>query len=115
MVAEDRRVLRTIMDTPDVPARRYKIYGGWTAERLGRLKLNGALYQRSGLSTVIELESLRLGVEGKALLRRTLLAVATWDDQLDTAKLRDVLQRADRQIETLYTLRSTAAVTVFSR
>lgn len=62
-IAQDRQTLLELMDALDVPARRYKVYGGWAAERLGRLKPNGVLYRRSGLSTFIELETLRLGVE----------------------------------------------------
>ncbi|MEU9484749.1 hypothetical protein AB0D83_13965 [Streptomyces decoyicus] len=75
-IAQDRQSLLDVMDAQDVPARRYKVSGGWVAERLGRLKPNGVLYRRSGLSTLIELEALRLGVEGKALIWRTLLVVA---------------------------------------
>ncbi|PWI40895.1 hypothetical protein [Streptomyces sp. ICBB 8177] len=80
-VAEDRRALLDLMAALDVGARRYKVYGGLVAERLSRLKSNGRLYRRSGLSTVVELETLRLGVEGKALVWITLLAVA-WSPRL---------------------------------
>ena len=38
------------------------------AERLGRLKLNGRLFERSPLSSVIELETLVVGVRGKEAL-----------------------------------------------
>ncbi|MGV9847844.1 hypothetical protein ACWDWU_03430 [Streptomyces sp. NPDC003442] len=41
--------------------------GGRPGEKAGRLKPNGRLRRRSGLSTVLELESPRIGVEGKAL------------------------------------------------
>lgn len=52
----------------DVPVRRYKAYGGWAAEKAGRLELNGRLLRRAALSTAIELEGLLLLVEGKTLL-----------------------------------------------
>jgi hypothetical protein len=113
-VAEDRQTLLELMNTLGIPARRYKIYAGWAAERLGRLKPNGVLYRRSGLSTFIELETLRLGVEGKTLIWRTLLLVATGDARLDESRLRGLLDRARGQIDTLETLRLTAATAIFS-
>ncbi|WP_329138602.1 hypothetical protein OG552_31130 [Streptomyces sp. NBC_01476] len=113
-IAQDRQTLLDIMDALGVPARRYKIVGGWAAERLGRLKPNGVLYRRSGLSTFIELETLRLGVEGKTLIWRTLLAVATGKDELDETRLRGLLDRARAQIDTLERLRLEAASTVFA-
>ncbi|TJZ93123.1 hypothetical protein [Actinacidiphila oryziradicis] len=113
-ITQDRQTLLELMDALGVPARRYKVYGGWAAERLGRLKPNGALYRRSGLSTLTELETLRLGVEGKTLIWRTLLVVATGEPRLDESQLQDLLHRARDQIDTLETLRLTAAAAVFS-
>ncbi|HEY5356166.1 MAG TPA: hypothetical protein VIJ82_00465 [Streptosporangiaceae bacterium] len=49
-----------------IPVRTYKVYAGWLAEKAGRLKFNGRLRARSPLSNLVELELLRLGVEGKA-------------------------------------------------
>jgi hypothetical protein len=113
-IAQDRETLLEIMDSLGVPGRRYKIYGGWAAERLGRLKPNGVLYRRSGLSTFIELETLRLGVEGKTLVWRTLLVVATEAARLDESQLRSLLDRAREQIDTLEELRLSAAAVIFS-
>ncbi|MGA5267083.1 hypothetical protein NCG97_00540 [Streptomyces lydicamycinicus] len=92
-------------------ARRYKVSGGWVAERLGRLKPNGVLYRRSGLSTLIEPETLRLGVEGKTLIWRTLLIVAAGEPRLDESQLHHLLGRARDQLDTL---RLAAAEAVFS-
>lgn len=113
-IADDREALLGLMGTLGVPARRYKIYGGWAAERLGRLKPNGALYRRSGLSTFIELETLRLGIEGKSLIWGTLLVVASHDTRLDTSRLSELLERARRQIGTLETMRRSAAEVIFA-
>jgi hypothetical protein len=112
-VAQDRRTLLHIMETLDVPVRGYKIYGGMAAEKLSRLKPNGVLYRRSGLSSVIELETLRLGVEGKSLIWRTLLSIAPDESRLDTAQLDGLLQRARDQIQTLSALRLAAAERIF--
>ncbi|MFJ4966461.1 hypothetical protein ACIP6P_29075 [Streptomyces sp. NPDC088729] len=113
-IEEDRRSLLAIMDALGARVRRYKVLGGRVAEKAAGLKPNGALYRRSGLSTVIEIETLRLGVEGKALLWRTLHAVASQDDRLDAARLDDLSARAERQIDLLERLRMSAVAVVFS-
>ncbi|MGQ4514322.1 hypothetical protein [Streptomyces sp. DW26H14] len=112
-IAQDRRTLLQIMDTLDVPVRAYKVYGGIAAEKISRLKPNGVLYRRSGLSEVIELETLRLGVEGKSLIWRTLLAVASEEERLNTSQLDGLLQRARDQIGTLSELRLARAQRIF--
>src|SRR5579863_6891798 len=43
-LAADRASLLTIMTRLGVPARRYKAYAAWLAEKAGRLKLNGSLW-----------------------------------------------------------------------
>ncbi|WP_329458034.1 hypothetical protein [Streptomyces sp. NBC_01497] len=113
-IAQDRQSLLRIMEELGVSARSYKIYGGMAAEKLSRLKPNGVVYRRSGLSTVVELETLRLGVEGKSLVWRTLLAVATDEGRSDTSELDELLQRARDQIATLSALRLAAAKRVFA-
>ena len=75
----------------------------------GRLKLNGSLWSRSPLSGVVELEILRLDVEGKAAAWRTLRARAERDTRLDKEQLNELLSRAARQSEALEELRATAA------
>ncbi|HEY2095100.1 MAG TPA: hypothetical protein VGH72_01480, partial [Pseudonocardia sp.] len=63
-IAEDRDALLDIMRVLEIPTRTYKVYAGWIAEKAGRVKLNGHLLSRSPLSSVTELEGMRLGVEG---------------------------------------------------
>ncbi|MET8680304.1 hypothetical protein ABZW18_22655 [Streptomyces sp. NPDC004647] len=113
-IAQDRESLLRIMDALGVPARRYKIYGGWVGERIGRLKPNGRLRRRSGLSTVIELEGMRLGVEGKSLLWRTLETAAAGEPRLDTDQIHELLDRARRQIEALESLRISAVSAILT-
>ena len=104
-IAEDRDELLRLMRALDVPVRRYKTATGWVGERLGRLKLNGHLVRRSPLSSVLELEALRLGVEGKTALWETLRAVAEHDERLDARRLDALLRRAREQAEVLDRLR----------
>ncbi|WKE73511.1 hypothetical protein [Streptomyces sp. WP-1] len=112
-IAQDRQSLLAIMDGLGVPAHRYKVVAGWAAERLRRLKPNGILQRHAGLDTVMELETLRLGVEGKSLLWLTLLAQAEKRTALDTAQLNRLLDRARTQLDTVEGLRRTAAAAVF--
>jgi hypothetical protein len=109
-IAEDRAMLLQIMAALDVPVRQYKVVAGWVAEKVGRLKLNGRLLTRSPLSRLVELEALRLGVEGKAAGWRTLRARAEHDNRLDGVQLKGLIERALRQSETLENLRLRAGV-----
>ena len=71
-ISHDRQSLLAIMAALGVPVRYYKAGAAWLGEKAGRLKLNGTLLARSPLSSLEELELLRLGVEGKAAGWRTL-------------------------------------------
>ena len=105
----DRRALIEIMALLGVPVRRYKAGAAWLAEKAGRLKLNGYLTTRSPLSSLEELELLRLGVEGKAAGWRTLRELAETDPRLSATWLDELLARARSQIELLEDLRVRAA------
>jgi hypothetical protein len=111
-VAEDRVTLLKIMATLGVPVRHYKAYAAWIGEKAGRLKFNGHLTSRSPLSSLEELEMLRLGVEGKAAGWRTLRALADRDSRLDPGQLDELIARARRQTELLEDLRIKAATDV---
>lgn len=54
---------------------------------------------------MLELELLRLGVEGKAAVWRTLRRLADADARLDPVHLDGLLERAERHLETLEQLR----------
>ncbi|MFF8905566.1 hypothetical protein [Streptomyces olivaceoviridis] len=100
-IGEDRAALLDIMRDLDVPVRRTKVCAGWAAEKVGRMKLNGRLVRRSPLSTVLELEAMRLAVEGKAAGWLTLRRLATTDKRLDPGRLDSLLERARRQQDTV--------------
>jgi hypothetical protein len=112
-VEADRQALVDMVRSLEVPIRHYKSWAAWTAERVGRLKLNGRLLTRSPLSRVLELEAMRLGVEGKAAGWRTLRSLATTDDRLDVERLDELNDRAWRQVDELEQLRVRAAIEAF--
>lgn len=112
-IAEDRDSLTRIMGDLGVRVDQAKVAAGWVGEKVGRLKLNGRLFSRSELSSVVELEGMRLGVEGKAAGWRSLRAVAEVDDRVDAKELDTLLERAAHQSDELEELRMQAAATVF--
>ena len=61
----DRATLEGLMRELGIRFDRAKTCGAWTAEKLGRLKLNGQLTGYSPLSRLVELEGLYLGITGK--------------------------------------------------
>ncbi|WP_337062929.1 hypothetical protein [Kineococcus sp. G2] len=109
-VDEDRRTLTRLMRTLGVePDRRLQALGR-AGEALGTLKTNGRLLRRSPLSSVVELEMLSLGVQGKGALWRALRELALEDARLDAEELQELAHRADRQAAELESLRRTAVV-----
>ncbi|MCX5152148.1 hypothetical protein OHB36_36375 [Streptomyces sp. NBC_00320] len=113
-IADDRESLREIMTALDVPAQWHRVVIGRLAEKAGRVKLNGRLVSRSPLSDVLELEAMRLGVEGKASLWRSLGTIADATTHLDPAAVARLLDRAHRQAAALEELRVEAAGRTFT-
>jgi hypothetical protein len=108
-IAHDRRALLELMAVLGLPVRHYKLSAAWTAEKAARLKLNGGLLGRSPLSSLEELEMLRLGVEGKAAGWRTLRTLADTDIRLNRDSLDELMARARQQADLLEELRIRAA------
>jgi hypothetical protein len=108
-IDQDRAALLEIMGVLRVEIQHYKLWAAWFAEKAGRLKPNGYLLRRSPVSRLIELETMRLGVEGKAAGWRTLREAAETDRRLDRQRLDQLLERAREQSDTLERLRVAAA------
>ena len=110
-IAGDREELLSIMAALDVPVQQLKVYAGWVTEKLGRLKPNGQIAGRSPLSTVLELEGLRMAVAGKAAGWAALRSYA--GRPLDGARLDALQARAEQQQATLAELHATAVADLF--
>ncbi|MFF4582041.1 hypothetical protein ACFY15_27200 [Streptomyces sp. NPDC001373] len=113
-IAEDRESLRAFMTALDVPAQWPRVAAGRLAEKAARLKPNGRLVKRSPLSDVLELETMRLGVEGKASLWRSLRVLAATDSRLDLTAVDRLQARAGQQASLLEALRLEAARSTFT-
>lgn len=112
-VAQDRQTLRSLMAALGIAPQRVKVAAAWTAERVGRLKPNGRIVRRSPLSNVLELEAMRMGVEGKASCWRALRLLADNDDRLSADELDSLIDRAEEQSTFLERLRVRTAAGVF--
>src|SRR5947209_2879106 len=105
---QERQSLLEIMRELGVGVDRLKVVGGWGAEKLGRFKLNGRLLGYSPLSRVVELEGLAIGINGKLALWRALDHLELDAPQLAGVDLRELIERAERQLVELepYRLRA---------
>jgi hypothetical protein len=111
-ISEDRVALLGIMAALGVSVCSIRTVTAWAAEKVSRLGLNGRLLGRSPLSSLLELETLRLGVEGKAAGWRTLGVVASRDRRLDPRHLEVLVGRARRQAALLEELHAEVAETL---
>jgi hypothetical protein len=111
-IEEDRQALRLIMQRLGVRSDPAKAAVAWSAEKLGRLKLNGQLTGYSPLSRLEELEILSLGVEGKLGMWRALERGV--DHGVPKAELEALIKRALSQRRRLERQRLGAAAEALS-
>ena len=67
-IDEDRATLERVIAVADITPSRAKVAAGCVAEKVGLLKTNGRWLRRSPLTSLVELEALRMGVTGKVAL-----------------------------------------------
>ena len=110
-IAADLRTLEAIMAGEGVEPSRVKDAAAIAAGELGQLKSNGHLRRRSPLSDVIELETLMIGIKGKAALWKS-LAEALPHSEVDFEALQE---RAARQLLSVSRCRDDAALRAFRK
>jgi hypothetical protein len=104
-IEQDQDALVAIMARLDIPRNRIKGLLAAVGERVGRLKLNGRIFGRSPLSTVTELELMRIGVQGKLSGWRSLRELVADEPRLDADELDELIGRAEDQSRLLEGLR----------
>ena len=109
-IADDQATLSRLMTELSIPRSKAKIAAAWTAERVGRLKLNGRVTGYSALSRLVELEGLSVGIEGKRLLWLVLAKVRATDQRMAERDFEALAERARTQREKLEPYRQAAAV-----
>jgi hypothetical protein len=108
-IRADQAALDRIVEASGIPRSPVKPGLAWATEKIGRLKLNGALTGYSPLSRLIELEGLRLGVEGKLCLWRSLRHARPPGAAVTEEELDELIARAEAQIEAIEEHRIKAA------
>ena len=100
-IEQDVATLEDIMERHGVSKAILKTAGAQIGEKLSRLKPNDELTSYSPLSRVLELETLRAGVQGKMSLWDSLEQLAPHDEHLDEQEIASLVQRAEKQLEGL--------------
>jgi hypothetical protein len=108
-IREDRETLLEFMRVVGASTDQAKVAFGWISEKVGRLKLNGELRDRSPLSPVVELEGLSMGIEGKRLMWLALSEVDAVAERLGRDRLQGLIDRAERQRDEVEVQRREAA------
>jgi hypothetical protein len=108
-IEEDRATLIEVMRRLAVGRDHVKVALACGAEQASRLKFNGELFGDSPLGRLEELESLSLGVEGKAALWKALRRTHGDDPRLRGIDLDALVERASSQRRRLERLRVRAA------
>lgn len=112
-IRHDRSELRRMVDRVGASPDPVKLAAAVAGELVGRLKLNGRLFRRSPLSSLVELEGLAIAVRGKRCGWTALQAAD--DDRLSEFDFPALIRRADDQYERVEATRRRVAADVLSR
>ena len=113
-IKADRDTLLEIMDQLGVTRDKVKVAMGWATEKMGRLKLNGEIRDRSPLSPLVELEGLSLGLEGKRSLWIALAEISPVAERIGRERLQELIARAESQRSAVEEQRTAAARRAFT-
>lgn len=100
-IEEDRAALEDVMRRVGVERAVVKQAAGRVAERLSRLRMHRAITGDPGLSRLLEIEALILGVMGKLALWGTLRELASQEPRLADVEFEDLMRRAQEQLSGL--------------
>jgi hypothetical protein len=112
-IEDDQQALRELMERLDVTKNPVKQAATWVGEKFSRVKLSGVASGGPGLGLFMALETLSLGVEGKASLWRMLRQLQDRYPALEASRLDELIGRAEAQREVLETERGDAGRRVF--
>jgi hypothetical protein len=114
-IEEDRQTLVDLMDRMGTSKNPVKQATTWMAEKASRPKLSGLTSGgKPELGTFMALETLTLGVEGKACLWKALKEVARQYQPLGSLNLDDLIERARGQHDALERERIAASGRAFA-
>lgn len=99
-IRSDRELLRNVIEDLDLDRKPYRQAVAWVGERVGRLKLNGRVLERSPMTMLLEAELMRSAVSGKLGGWETLREHAQGLG-LDGQVFDDLIASSHRQLETM--------------
>jgi hypothetical protein len=108
-IEQDRQTLIELMRRLDSSKNPVKQATGWIAEKASRAKLSGMTSGEPELGTFMALETLALGVRGKACLWTALKQVADQHPPIASMNLDELIDRAHTQHHALEVERLAAA------
>jgi hypothetical protein len=100
-IEQDRQTLIELTPEMDSSKNPVKQATAWIAEKASRAKFHGMTSGEPDLGTFMALETLVLGVQGKACMWRALKQVADQYPPLVSLHLDELIERADSQYEML--------------
>jgi hypothetical protein len=100
-IEQDRQTLIALMQRLDSSKNPLKQVTAWIAEKASRAKFTGTTSGDPELGTFMALETLALGVRGKACMWRALKQVADQHPAIASLNLDDLIDRARTQEEEL--------------
>lgn len=113
-IREDRKALELVMAAAGADREEPKLKLSWLQSQLSRLKLDDRLLRRSNPSTLLQLETLELGITGKELLWRALSALNDPPQPAGT-DYAELIMRARTQRDAVETQREAIASTELGR
>jgi hypothetical protein len=108
-IEEDRDTLEALMERMDTTKNPLKQAAGWVAEKASRVKFSGIASGEPDHGAFMALESLALGVEGKASMWKALKSVQSEYPALAETNLDELLERANSQYDVVEKERLAAA------
>ncbi len=114
-IAQDKEALEEVLHLLELERHPVKEAAGWALEKLSRLRLNPALTGGAEVTTLMEIEALSLGIEGKLSMWLALKeTAAAGDRRLAGTDFDRLVERARGQRRALEPHRLGAAVRSFS-
>jgi hypothetical protein len=114
-IEADRQTLIDLMERLGTAKNPVKQATTWLAEKTGRVKFSGVTSGEPEVGTFMALETLTLGVEGKASLWRALKTVTEQYEQLREIDLDALIESAEAQHDELERQRLAAAARALGR
>lgn len=96
-LVDERRRLRRMADDLGVGESKALTLAARAGERVGRLKPNGSLTERTDMTDLVELEAMRTAVAGKHAGWQALLSVVDVHPALQRAELEELIAQAETQ------------------